>query len=83
MACVHELDFSLVEFAGHSRYKMRLLRVVIGIIIAIGVILSIIQVALSAWSNPILSVGPTLSTTGALAGIWYIIVVRNRERGGD
>ena len=40
---------------------MRLLRVVIGIIIAIGVILSIIQVALSAWSNPILSVGPILS----------------------
>ena len=59
---------------------MRLLRVVICIIIAIGVILSIIQVALSAWSNPILSVGPILSITGALAGILYVVLVRYRKR---
>lgn len=62
---------------------MRLLRVVIGIIIAIGVILSIIQVVLSAWSNPILSVGPILSITGALAGILYVVLVRYRERDRD
>lgn len=50
------------------------------LVIAVGIVLSVIQIITGDWSNPVLSAGRSLSITGAIAGILYTLWLSRKNR---